>query len=192
MIALNEEPGGKTPARSKTKTGPTEDFQNMVDLLAVYSAGENLLAILQEKLNEEMLSLVDKCRGEYAELQEALTKAETGLEILARRHPEWFETKKSIKTPYGTVKFHTGTHLEVTNDEATVKLLRAEEKLNPQFASDDYIRIQELPNIEALEGMDDSTLARFMVKRVKEEKFSVTAAKLDLGKAVKESAAKGK
>ena len=184
MIALNEPLGGKAAAKPKlkTKTEPTADFQEMIDLLAVYSSGENLLGILQEKLNAEMLALIARHKLPYAELQETLTKTGAALEVIARRHPEWFAAKKSIKTPYGTVKFHTGTRLEVINDEATVKLLRAEQKASPDFKAGDYIRTAEAPNLEALEAMDDATLARFMVKRVREEKFSVAAAKLEMGK----------
>ena len=58
------------------------------------------------------------------------------------------------------------------------------------FAVDDYIRVVQVPNLEALEKLDDATLGKFMVKRVVADTFKVTPAELDFGKAVKDAAAK--
>src|SRR6185312_3476620 len=117
---------------------------------------------------------------EYAQYQQAMTQAETAAEVIARAHPEWFTARKSIKTPYGTAKLTKASRLESSNEEATVKLLRAEERANPEFKADDFIRKQEVPNLEALERLDDATLGRFMVKRVVEDKFSVSPASVDM------------
>ena len=189
--------GGKPAKKARQQFEATADFQEMVNLLAVFSEATNQLAELETSVNAEVLEMIDDHKSDYAKLQEALTKAETALEILARKHPEWFAQKKSIKTPYGTAKLHKGTRLEVTNDEATVKLLRAEQARvlaesegYTKFNAEDYIRISEVPKLEALETLDDSTLAKFMVRRVTEDKFSVTPAKLDMGKAVAEAAQK--
>jgi len=166
----------------------TEDFKEMVNLLSIFSEADIRLKALECVVNEELLETIDEHKPEYAELQEALMKAETAVEVIVRRHPEWFADRKNIKTPFGTPKLHSSSKCVPVNDEATVKLLRAEEKVDPTFKADDYIRKMEVPNLEALEGMDDAKLARFMVKRVKEEKFSIQPAKVDLGKAVKEAA----
>lgn len=168
----------------------TQDFADLVSLLAVYSSANNELTALESTVNGELLELVDDHKKDYATFQEALTKSESAIELIVRRHPEWFVGRKSVKTPYGTAKLHSATKLEPVNEEATVKLLRAEAKSNPEFKADDFIRVNEVPNLEALEGLDDEQLKRFMVKRVKEEKFSVTPAKVDMGKAVKEAVEK--
>jgi hypothetical protein len=102
------------------KIETTEDFQEMINLLAVFTAATNQLNDLQSEANEDMLEWLDTAKGEYASLQETLTKAEAALEIIARRHPEWFQTKKSIKTPYGVVKLTSSTSLEIPNEEATL------------------------------------------------------------------------
>ena len=52
------------------------------------------------------------------------------------------------------------------------------------------MRVVELPNLEALEKLDDETLKKFMVARVQADSFSVTAATVNFGKAVKEAAVK--
>lgn len=168
----------------------TAEFGELVNLLAVYSEASNRLQGLEAEVNEQLLEAIDEHKGEYARLQEVLTNAEGALEALARSHPEWFEVKKSLKTPYGTVKFHRGTRLEVENAEATVRLLRAEARSNPAFRAEDYVRQTETPDLEALEELGDDVLERFMVRRVSEDKFSVVPAKLDMGKAVAAAEAK--
>ncbi len=140
--------------------------------------GKNLLAVLSEAsgrlaeieaaaANSELLQLIDEHKSDYADSQQAATKAETALESICRSHPEWFVASKSIKTPYGKVAFRTGTSLEVKDDESTVRLLRA---LRPTD-SGDFIRTVEVPNVEALEALDDAELGRLMVKRVGDTTF---------------------
>src|ERR1051325_8611171 len=124
------------------KTEPTqEDFANLVNLLAVYSDASNRLSELATSANFALLGIVDKRRAEYAQLQKALTEAETALEVIALSHTEWFgEDRKSIKTPYGTVKFYRATRLVVMNEEATVLLIQREAEHNPEFKAEDYLR----------------------------------------------------
>jgi len=168
------------------------DLANLVNLLGVFSAAANGLQALEASINEQLMNLIDEHQKDYAQLQEAMTKAETACEALTLMHPEWFKVKRSIRTPYGTVKFHSGTKLLVENPEGTILLLRAEKKADPKFKAEEFIRSAEEPNLEMLERLDDETLARFQVRRVRADKFSVEAAKLDMGKAVKEAAeAKG-
>jgi hypothetical protein len=174
------------------KSEPTkEDFANLVDLLAVYSDASNRLAELEASANGALLSIVDEHKAEYAQLQKALTDAESALEVIALAHTEWFgENRKSIKTPYGTVKFRRGAKLMVKNEEATVLLIQREGEHNPEFKAEDYLRKVETLNIEALERCDDATLKKFRVERVSEDSFSVVPARVDMGKAVKEAAEK--
>lgn len=176
------------PNRRTTDHAPeSPDFAEVVKLLAVLSEAESRLAQIEAEANSELLELIDEHKAEYARLQEAATKAETALEGICRAHPEWFQVAKSIKTPYGKVAFRTGTSLEVKDDEATVKLIRA---ILPKDEAAKFVRIVEVPDLEALEKLDDAELSKFMVKRVSADVFSATAAKVDFGKAVKEAATK--
>jgi len=161
----------------------------MVNLLAVYSDASNRLTELESSANAALLTIVDEHKTEYAQLQKALTDAESALELIALAHTEWFgENRKSIKTPYGAVKFRRGAKLVVKNEEATVLLIQREGERNPEF--NDYLRKVETLNIEALERCDDATLKKLRIERVVEDSFSVVPAKVDMGKAVKEAAEK--
>lgn len=187
-------------AKAKKIELPTsEDFQNAVDLLALYSDVSNQLEALQADTNNELLDLLDEKKADYAKLQEILTKAETALEVLARKHPDWFSAdRRSIKTPYGTMKLHASTKLEVKNEELTVVLIQQEIERqaaaavkNPDyrrpFDATTFLRTSVGVNIEALEQLDDATLKQFRIERVKRDNFSVSPAKLDMGKAVAEA-----
>ena len=174
--------------KHEVKTTDTPDFQNLVNLLAVYSEASNRLAELQADVNRQTLELIDEHKPEYAALQETLAKSEASLEMISREHPEWFGPRaKSLKTPYGIVKFHASTKLEIPNEEATLLLIERELERDPEFPKD-AIRTSQALNLEALERLDDSTLKRLRVTRVPNDNFSVKPATIDLGKAVKDAA----
>jgi len=163
----------------------------MVNLLAVYSEASNRLDELEASANGSLLELIDAHKTEYAQLQHTLAQTETALEVIALSHPDWFsEKRRSIKTPYGTVKFHASIKLEVKNEEVTLLLLDKLAQENPEFKRVDYVRAHEELNIEALEKLDDATLKKLRIDRVPNDNFSVVAAKVDMGKAVKEAVAK--
>ena len=171
----------------------SDDFKNMCDLLSVFSEGSARLKEMQGEMDSMFLSLVDDKKPEYAELQRTVTEAETALEVIARRHPEWFTEKRSIKTPFGTVKFLRSTKLEIKNAELTIELVRSHlvsNSTDPAATEAQFIRQVEELDREALEKLDDETLHRLKVKRVSADSFSVVAASMDLGKAVKEAATK--
>lgn len=173
-----------TEDKSKTQ------YKYMIDLLAVYSEACNRLAMLETDSTQEFLMWVDESKEEYAELQEAIGKAEAALENLALANPDWFEGKKSIRTLYGTVKLTKSTKMEVANEEVTLVLLEARAKTDELFKLEDVTRSVRTLNLEALEKLDDTTLAGFRIKRVTTENFKVEPLKVDMGKAVKESTAK--
>lgn len=179
--------------KKQTQTEPnpieqTDDFKNMLDLLAIFSSASNGMAEMQSELNEEMLSATDPRRDEYSKPQKAMTEAESGLEVIALRHPEWFADRKSIKTPYGQVKFTRSTTLEVPNPEVCILLVNQRAEKDKQFDKTQFLRQREELNLEAFEAMSDEQLKTFRIKRVANENFSVSPAKVDLGKAVKEAA----
>jgi hypothetical protein len=174
--------------KTQTDQPASEDFSNMVNLLAVYSEASNRLDELQALANGSLLELIDAHKTEYADLQHTLTESETALEVIALRHPEWFaKDKRSIKTPYGTVKFHASSKLEIKNEEVTLLLLDKLAAENKQFKRADYVREKEELNLEALEKLDEATLKKLRIERVPNDNFSVVAAKVNMGKAVKEA-----
>lgn len=168
---------------SKSKAIPdTETYRTLVDSLAILTDHTNQLAALEAMLQTSFTELVDVHRDEYAILQSGISESEASIKLLAGLHPEWFETVKTIKTPYGTVGYRSSTKLEIDNEELTIALI---ERLGEDAAI--YLRQRQFLNLEALETLDDGDLKKLRVRRVTSDKCTVTPAKVDLGKAVKKA-----
>jgi hypothetical protein len=187
------------PKRRSAADLPKDDaFEEVVKLMALASDATSRLMEMNAEVDAALLKLIDEHLPEYAKLQAALTQAESAMEIHARTHPQWFASAKTIKTPYGSISFRSGTSLEIKDGEATIRLLRAlEPRLNQTLGAEkapwiaeDYIRQTEEPNVEALEKLPEETLNLFMVKRVTKDNFAFKPATVDFGKAVKEAATK--
>jgi len=178
---------------AKTAPNPlpeSPDFTAMVDLLAVFTDATNRIAQIEAEANGELLEILDAQRKDYAKLQEALTQSESAVEVIACKHPEWFGERSSVKTPYGTVKFTTSNFLAVRNEEVSILLAEQEAVSNPEFKVGDYVLTKKELSLEALEKLDDDTLKRLRISRQSARNVKVSAAKVDMGKAVKEAVGK--
>lgn len=179
--------------KNKTTTEPIDknsaDFKNMVDLLAVFTEASNRLDAIATDTNKELMDLLDEHRADYAAAQEAASAAEAALEAIALRHPEWFESKRSVTTPYGSIKFHAGTELEIPNEEATLARLELMAARNAEFKVANYTRTKIECDKETLAKLDDATLATLGIHRVPTDNFSVKPAKVKMGKAIEAPAA---
>ena len=173
------------PMNTTTTTTTTDpaSYKNLVDLMAIMAEGTARLGELENGLQQDWIDLVDARRKDYASLQFAIGQAEESIETLAITNPQWFEKSKTLKTPYGTVGFRRTSKLEVKNEEVSILLLE-------QLGQDGlpFIRQAKALNLEALEKLDDSELERLRIRRVTTEVCKITAAKIDLGKAVKAAA----
>lgn len=179
MISLNDHATG-------TSTTHKDDYQNLIDLLAVLTEATNRIAAIQIQANDEFLECIDEHKPEFAALQSKITEAEAALELIARRHPEWFKDGKTVKCPYGSVSLKSNPpKLEVGHEEWTIDLI--------EKAGDDakakFLRQRTELNLEALSELSDDDLAKFRIKRVQGDRFEAKPAKIDMGKAVKESEA---
>jgi hypothetical protein len=169
------------------------DFAELVNLMSEHAKAKNCLAALEADTQTEFLGLVDGHKGEYAELQRAVTETEAAIEWIAVRHiDDWFKDARTVKTPFGSVSLRRSSALAVPNQELTVvliqQLIKEQGAGGPAAA---LLRTWVEPNLEALEKLDDESLASLRIKRVTSEMCRVTAAKIDLGRAVKESLAAG-
>ncbi len=172
------------------------DFKNMVDLLSVFSEATNRLDELEAEVNKDQLEVVDEHKAEYAKLQEKLTEAESALELIARKHPDWFVAKKTIKTPYGAISLKDNPpKLDAPNAEVSILLIEqkaeADEAARPGTGLSPlrrFLRQHTELNLEALAELTDGELTDLRIKRTKSDTFKVAPARLDLGKAVKEAA----
>lgn len=163
------------------------DFTEMVKLLAVFTDATNSINVIETEANGELLEILDDKKADYSKLQEALTQSEAAVEVIVRRHPEWFTERASIKTPYGTVKFTTSNYLVIPNEEVSTLLIEQEAEKNPEFNRDEFISTKKVLSVEALEKLDDATLKRLRITRASDKNVKVVAAKVDMGKAVKEA-----
>jgi DNA-dependent RNA polymerase auxiliary subunit epsilon len=169
---------------SKQNTQP-EPYKNLIDLMSIHAEATTRLDAIKAELQASFLDLVDDHRAEYAELQAKITETETAIEHIARDNPSWFESARSIKTPYGQVKFHSSKKLDIPNEEASALLIQSKCSEEEQ---ERYLRTQITLNIEALEKLSDAQLAQFRINRVQNDNFSLKAGTIDLGKAVKQAA----
>ncbi len=173
----------------KSKTDTIADDQSYISLVGLISAHAQLAVRLAEMQNIADMTLQDAAelmRVEHATLQERQGALEGQIELIVRQHPEWFEKRKSIVTPGGTVKLTSTTSLEVANEELSITLL--ETHFGSENECEAYLRRKTTLNLEALEQLDDTDLKRLKIRRVTADKFSVTPAKVNLGKAVAKAA----
>lgn len=185
----------RTETHPATLTGARQavasqaDFNRLVDLLSVYSEAGNRLAQLQAAVNEAAMEIVSGHKKLYAGLQQVITETEAESEVIARRHPDWFAARRTLKTPYGEVALKANPPRLITgNEELSIVLIEAEGARNRSFKASDYLRQRTELNLETLANLSDDDLARFRIKRVQGDTFSIKAASLDLGKAVKGTA----
>ena len=121
-------------------TEKPEDFKNLIDLMSVYSQASHSLDEMAAEINNMLLELIDDKRTDYASLQKALTESETAMEHIALSHPEWFTDARSVKTPYGIVKFHRSTKTVVKNEELTLLLVKQHAEKNKDFDLSLYVQ----------------------------------------------------
>lgn len=173
----------------ETTGGTTQDFALLAELQQQHTKAQTALESLEVKMNEQSQKSAGAFATDYVVLQESLSKLDAGIKALFARHPEWRDGK-SVKTPFGEVAQRTVTELEIANPAVTVTLIEARGQADPKFNSEDFLRRDVAPNVEALEGLTDDELAKLGVRRVKTEKITVKPAKVSVAKLVK--AAKGK
>ena len=108
-----------------------------------------------------------------------MTAVEAQVETIIRRHPEWLAGKKSLRTPFGLVKFTASQRLEVLNEELSIALIQ---RLLPEDAGY-FIRKREELNLDALGELDDAELGKLKIRRLPSDNFKIEPARADLSKA---------
>ena len=171
---------------TKSMIETDSDYSKLVKLLSKYSEASNALSAIQNAAN---IDLMERLRAEvpaFAKHQQTLGECEVELELICRRHPEWFSDRKSMKTPFGETKLTCASHLEADNEELSCLLIQQAATKNEEGIDvTALLRVKVSLNLEALEALPDSVLRRFKIRRCSDDKFTVKPAKLDMGKAVK-------
>lgn len=180
---------------------PTDDYQNLVNLLAVFSEATGQMATLEGSINAAYLDIVDDHKTEYAALQKTLTESEGALITLAKQHPEWFAEAKTIKTPFGEVHSQKTTTHTVSNETATIELIKHARDRAAQFGNDGkaetlktILKVEESINLKRCAELTEKDLQGYGIdlqhlgiSRTNEESITVKPAKVSLGQAVKAS-----
>jgi phage host-nuclease inhibitor protein Gam len=155
-----------------------EQYKELVDLLALFSAASTQIAELQARADKALLATVDHERPEFALLTSTVEEAEKNIRKLASQHPEWADGR-TIKTPYGQVQFRRSSKLVAASPEASIELIRVKLKdRDPR----EFIRTVEELDLEALAGLEDALLAKVGIRRETVDSITIKPAKVDLGK----------
>jgi len=172
-------------------------YSKFNQLLSDYSTISAQLERAEAHIKEVQLGAAIALQPEYARLKVALTDIETEIRKISDEHnAALFEPgKRSHKTPFGEVKYHKSSHLDFDDsDEVLLRIhLAAQREVArvdgtneaPCFTVDTLIRTAQTLNIEALENLDNATLAQFGIRRVTEDSFKVTPFALKTDKPAK-------
>jgi hypothetical protein len=180
-----------------TKLKPDEqsdDYQNLVNLLSVFSDAKARIAALESDTNAAFLELVDERKKEYAELQKALTESEAALKVIAKMHPEWFEKIKTLKTPYGEVASRKTTTHEAPDEGKSIELIEAAAVVADSaglFEEAELLRsmvkIEKSLDLDIIGKAPADMLPRLRILRIEQESVTIKEAKVSLGQAVRAS-----
>lgn len=167
------------PAIAPAPAAQPKDFADMVTLLEKLTETENALGQLTSEMNVDYLAHVRLNSDRYKELQTAIGAVDAALKVIGERNPQWFEEKKTLTTPYGTLKRTTSISLEIADPAVSITLIKAAKR------EEDFLDVKTTIRKEAMENLTDEELAKFGIKRVTEHNFKPEPATIDLGKAVK-------
>jgi hypothetical protein len=163
----------------------TQDFARLVECQQLHNTLTTRLKELEVDLDKAAQASAVTSAPAYVCLQEDVSKVESEITQLFNRNPGWRGDQKSVKTPFGAVESRSVTKLKVANPAVTVTLIKARGTSDPDFKAHLFLHIEELPNIEALEGLQDDELAKLGVTRETTEKVTVSPVKANVAKAVK-------
>ena len=178
--------------KPKTPDPVSEDYKRLLDLQTMHAEAVNELAELQNKADDELHSILAEHKDTFADVTVTIRDTEAAMESIALLHPDWFGDAKSVKTPFGVIKFHASSELEIPNEELAVA--RLSDAIRRGEVTADALALVTRIKVELLEGFSDGQLAALGVIRVRKNNFSAKPAKVSLGKAIssQDEAAAGK
>lgn len=161
-------------------------YNKLNELLSEFSTVSALLESAEGEIKIVQLAAAGELLPKHAELQIRLTGIEAELRKLSDAHYEELfpeAKKRSHETPFGTVKYHKSSSLEYDDEEKVLLKIKAAcvqeaqrsnlDGATPRFTEDMLIRRTEAPNLEAMGGFDDVTLAMLGIERKRKDNFSV-------------------
>jgi phage host-nuclease inhibitor protein Gam len=189
----------KSPKTNPSKPNGTElptaeDFQTALELLQILGESQDEIQNITAITNNHLRGVLDDVKPKYAKFQKLEIDALAELETICRAHPEWFESKKTLDTLFGSLSLRsTPPRLVVDNPEAALAKLKlyAERAFDHTPTGDQaraaflarYIRTKEELNLDVLKGAGSTIIAVINGALVSEEKFSAKPASINLAKA---------
>ena len=128
------------------------------------------IQIALEKIEGDMTLRINDIRQDYEQESEVLNTERQDLEnsitSFSEFHKDEFAKTRSKDLTFGYVAYRVVRKIVIRSNEACVAALRA-------LKLDQYIRIVEEPNKEAMADLEDNQLAKVGAKRKVEDKFRI-------------------
>lgn len=173
-------------ATTEPQAGQSQDFARLIELQQEHTKSSTELERIQTVMTADSQAAAAAQTTDYVIHQERVAAMEREIRALFARNPQWLtDGEKTVKTPFGSVSSRSVASLEIPDAEATVVLLELRAVKDKDFDASLFIRTQKVPNVEALESLDDAELSKLGVTRTKTERVTVKAAKMDAAKVVK-------
>ena len=166
----------------------TGQYSQLNELLSDFSKLSNEKDTLEAKIKNLQLRAADALLPQHAELSMKLVDLETKLRAIAvANETELFTAtgKRTHETPFGKIQFRQASHLAFEDEEKVILKLKLMVRATDPDALD-FVRTKEELNLEALEAQPDGWLALLGIRRVTEDKFSVSPFSLKADKPRKE------
>lgn len=160
-------------------------YNRVNELLSEFSALTAAVEAAEAEIKTVQLAAAAELLPKHAAAKVRLANTEEVLRKLCDElYSELFPgEKRSHKTPFGEVQYRKSTSLEFDSEEEIVLRIDAacdaeeayalKEKRAPMFTAKQILRTRVEPNLEALEGVDDSVLHLFGIKRERKDNFKV-------------------
>ncbi len=161
------------------------EYNKLNELLAEYSRLNAAFEAAEAEIKTIQLAAAAELLPKHAELKVKTTDLEAKLRDFADNfYDELFpDEKRTHKTPFGGLAYKKTSSLDAPDEEKSILLIKlacAQEdarakalKESPRFTVAQLIRTREELNREALELLDDITLAAFAVRREHKDNFKI-------------------
>lgn len=173
-----------------TELEPRRDYRRMARAVADYVTADTELAALHLRVTQRINKASANVSTALVRATEALELARQRVTALAETHPGWFEPKKTLQLPVGSVKRVRATHIDIPDEALTLKRIKEFAATHGEEAAKaakvdpaQLIRVIEEPAKVFLDQLSDETLALLGVSRVETVTVTVKSVAPKLAKA---------
>lgn len=121
---------------------------------------------IEGKMNTSINKIKEHAEGQTSEILTEIKKIEKNIELFALQHRDEFTKKRTKKLNFGTISFRMTKKIWCPEKDIAIKSLKA---LN----LDEYIRINESLDKDALLNLDEITLGKAGITIKREDKVSI-------------------